>query len=131
MRRDLGGLAMARHLIVVSAAAGFLAVAGGCLIVSGKSVEESGIKVSATTLSQVQPGETTEAWLIAALGPPSARTPVTSAPEVQILRYDYTLRKSSGGTVFLIFAGESESETTSRTFFEVTNGVVSKYWTES
>jgi len=122
---------MFRSTIIIAAATALLSVASGCLVVSGKSIDESGVKVSGTTLSQVEPGKTTVSWIIAALGQPSARTPVTTDPNIEILRYDYKIRKSSSGTVFLLFSGESENESKTRTYFEITDGVVSKYWTES
>jgi hypothetical protein len=107
-----------------------VAMAGGCLVTSGRSIDESGVRVSSDTLRQIEPGVTTEAWLVATLGEPSERTTVEDQEHVEILRYDHTVSKSEGGTVFLLFAGSSETRKTTRTFFEVTEGVVTRYWNE-
>ena len=104
--------------------------ASGCLVVSGKSIDESGVRISQETLREVEPGTTTEAWLVATLGEPSERTIVEGQEHVRILRYDLTVSRAEGGAVFLIFAGGSETTHTSRTFFELVDGVVTRYWTE-
>lgn len=103
--------------------------AGGCLIVRGSSIDETGVKVGSSTLSQIQPGQTTEAWLLAALGEPIRRSAVNE--HTSILRYDHTVTTQKGGTVFLLFAGGDQKEETTSAVFEVTDGVVTKYWTES
>ena len=74
---------------------------------------------------------TTEAWLLASLGEPTSRTTVMGEEGVQILRYDHVVRRSSSGAVFLIFAGDSKYKSVQRTFFELVDGTVSRYWTES
>ena len=58
------------------------------------------------------------------------RTTVTEEPSVAILRYEYSRTKASGGAVFLIFAGGSKNSDVAVTFFEVTDGIVTRYWTE-
>ena len=116
------------HLLAFVALASI--VQAGCLVTSGSNVQEEGIRVSAATMQAVEPGQTTEAWLIAALGEPTARTPVTDMPNRQILRYDYVRSESSRGTVLFLFAGGSKRRESSRAFFEVTDGVVTKSWTE-
>ena len=121
---------MARTLLAVAAVGLFVGGSAGCLVVSGSSIEESGIRVTDSTFKQVQIGETTSDWLVATLGDPTTRTPVSDVPHVEILKYEYTERTSKGGAVFLIFAGGSEKTRTRTTYFEVTDGVVSRYWTE-
>lgn len=103
----------------------------GCLVTSSNTTTESGIRVSEATLSQVEPGRTTEAWLIALLGEPSSRVAVKDRPGQEILRYDFSRVEASGGSVFLIFGGSSRRETNQRVFFEVTDGVVTRHWQES
>ncbi|MBT8485358.1 MAG: hypothetical protein HKO59_00155 [Phycisphaerales bacterium] len=107
-----------------------LAFASGCLVVSGKSIDEHGTLVTANTLSQIEPGVTTEAWVLATLGEPTAITTVPGTPDVSILRYDYVEEHAEGGAVFLIFAGGSETRHVTRTYFESAGGVITKYWTE-
>lgn len=107
-----------------------VATAGGCLVVSGTSIDERGTAISSQTLRQVEPGVTTEAWVRAVLGEPSDEQCVGEASERKILRYDHTVTVSEGGVVFLIFAGASESRETKSVYFEVTEGLVTRYWTE-
>jgi outer membrane protein assembly factor BamE (lipoprotein component of BamABCDE complex) len=119
------------RLVILALVLGAFAVAiPGCLVTSGKSIEESGVRVTASTLEQIEPGVTTEAWVRATLGEPTAVTVVEGRENVRVLRYDYTVTKSEGGAVFLLFAGGSTSKTTTRSFFEFTDGVVSRCWTE-
>jgi hypothetical protein len=115
----------------VPAGAAFALAANGCLVMSGESVDESGVKIPGTTLQQIDIGTTRVDWLVATLGEPNSRCAVESRPGVEILRYDFEPRTGKGGTVFLIFAGGSEKSVTERTYFEVTDGVVTKYWKEA
>ncbi|MEM7229474.1 MAG: hypothetical protein AAF432_11745 [Planctomycetota bacterium] len=102
----------------------------GCLVVSGKSIDESGTQVTSSTLDQIETGVTSEAWLRATLGAPAVETVVEDQPDVRVLRYDHTVEKSEGGAVFLLFAGGSDIRRTTRTYFEIDHGVVSRYWIE-
>jgi hypothetical protein len=122
---------MQMHYLGGVLGAAFIAFSTGCLVMSGKSIDESGVRVTASTLGQVEPGRTTGAWLIATLGEPTARSSVAGLPGLEILRYDFERRTSEGGTVFLIFAGGKETSACDRTYFEVTDGVVTRYWKES
>lgn len=101
----------------------------GCLVTSRSNTSESGAQVSQVTLSQIRPGETTEAWVLATAGEPTSRRAVDE--RTSILRYDHVTTTSSGGTVFLLFAGGSTKKESSSVIFEVTDGVVQRYWTES
>jgi hypothetical protein len=104
--------------------------AGGCLITSGKSYNESGMKVSSSTLKQVELGETTGAWLVATLGEPTECTKVGGNPNVEIYRYDHVTTSRSSGTIFLVFATGAKKQVSERAFFEITDGVVTKFWKE-
>jgi len=119
---------MVRRISAVIVIAGFVAAASGCLIVRGSSVDEAGTKISSPTLSQIQTGETTEAWLVATVGEPTRRSAVNE--HISILRYDHTVTMQKGGAVFLLFAGGDQTEQTTSTIFEVTDGVVTRYWIE-
>ena len=122
---------MNRAMFILPVAAACLLTAGGCLVVGGSSYYESGVRVSQSTLNQVQVDKTTEAWLIAALGEPSHRRKVAGQDHVvEILSYEYTVEKSSGGAVFLVFAGGEEHRYRRVTYFEVTDGVVTRAWSE-
>lgn len=121
---------MSRRLIAASLLAiGCSLPLTGCLIASSSSMHETGRRVSASTLSQIEPGETTESWLIAALGEPTTRMAINDGSG-EILRYDYQRRRESSGAVFLLFAGSSSETIESSTYFEVKDGVVQRFWSE-
>jgi hypothetical protein len=81
------------------AAAVAVLLTGGCLIMSGQSSHQSGIKVSDSTLRQIEVGTTTKSWLIATLGEPSRHTTVEGKENVELLVYEHTVHESSGGSV--------------------------------
>lgn len=118
------------RLLTMLALTCFLIGASGCLITSASRVDESGVRVSPQTLEQVEPGETTEQWLVATLGEPTARSTVEGEDGTEILRYTYRRVESSKGAVFLIFGGSRRHEESQTTYFEVTDGVVTRMWTE-
>jgi len=120
---------MLRRIASLILAGAFLSAAAGCLFTSHSSLKESGMKVSSVTLDQIRPGETTEAWLLAAAGEPSSRREVDK--NTAILCYDHVSTRSSGGTVFLLFSGHSTRKETTSVKFEVAGGVISRYWVES
>lgn len=103
---------------------------GGCVVTSATSSEESGVQVSEATLDQVQVGQTTEGWLIAALGQPTARTAVPGAVNTEILRYEHETKNSTGSTILFLYAGKNKKTKITSAYFEVTDGVVTRYWTE-
>lgn len=136
---------MHRTSIALILAAAAALPLGGCLVTSSSTTDESGARISSASLDQIVLGETTETWLRATLGEPDACTTTggcattevctateaaATAPETRVLRYDHSVTRSSGGTVFLIFAGKSKSSRVTRTFFEIENGVVTRYWIE-
>lgn len=121
---------MTSRFLPMLAAGGFLAAASGCLVTHGSSHEETGVRVSHHTLNQVTVGSTTEEWLLATLGEPTSRSWVEGTNQ-EILRYEHHVDHEEAGTVFLIFAGGKDYSRTSVTYFELTEGVVTKFWTES
>ncbi len=120
---------MMRQILSLTLAFAFLFTAAGCLVTSSSKTSQSGASVSEVTLDQIRPGETTEAWLIAAAGEPTSRAKVDE--HTSILRYDHVETRSSGSTIFLLFAGGSTKQRTTSMRFEITDGVIQKYWTES
>lgn len=121
---------MDKQLITGVILASFVITASGCLIVSGKSYDQSGVHISRATMSQIEIGRTTEQWVIAALGEPSSRAEVGGEEDIVLLRYEYRVRRSEGGAVFLIFAGGSETTRRTTTYFEFTDGYLSRTWKE-
>lgn len=120
----------ARRITLGLACSACLLLSGGCLISSSNSVEESGIKITDSTLNRIEIGKTSEAWLRATLGDPNQVTEVADTPGLRVLCYDHIVSKRGKGAVFLIFAGSSSSEKSTRTYFEIQNGFVSKFWVE-
>lgn len=110
--------------------AAFILTASGCLVVSGSSTYESGVKITPTTLERIVVGQTTEAWVIATLGEPSERNEVEDQPNVQIFKYEHTTHESSGGAVLFVFADAKNKSYKSVVYIEITDSVVSDYWTE-
>lgn len=119
---------MTHSILSFAVLAATTVVAGGCLVMKGHSVDESGVQVSQATLSQVEPGTTTEAWLLAVVGEPTSRRSIDD--HTSILRYDYTLTTAKGGAVFLLFADGEQTRESTATVFEVTDGVIARYWQE-
>lgn len=110
---------------------------GGCLIGASSSIDERGTPVDASVAARIEPGTTTEAWLISTLGAPTATTDVAVENEgeegsgMRILRYDHVVEKKGGGYLFLVFAASSSTRRTSRTFFEITDGIVTDHWSDA
>jgi len=101
---------------------------GGCLITSHDHTDYSGRRVDFSTFSQIEPGKTTKPWVEAALGQPSSTTKLDDGSE--LMKWEYTERRTSGGSVFLIFSGDSTNETRHAAYVQVRDGVVSKAWRE-
>lgn len=110
--------------------AAFILTASGCLVVSGSSTYESGVKITPTTLERIVVGQTTEAWVIATLGEPTEQNEVEGQPNVEIFKYEHTTHESSGGAVLFIFADAKNKSHKSVVYLEITDSVVSDYWTE-
>lgn len=120
-----------RHVVLDLTIAAFLFTATGCLVGTSNKVQESGTAVGDSTLRQVEIGKTTESWLIATLGPPSTRAKVSDQPGVEVFSYNHKVVRNSKGHIFLLYAGSNQKLESSRTFFELHDGVVAKYWSES
>ena len=87
-------------------------------------LRQVGIRIGDITLNQIEPGRTTEEWLIAILGEPTSRAPVDGLPNVEVLRYT-TAESPSGIASFLPGQGGREVATT---YFVLLDGVVEKFW---
>jgi hypothetical protein len=126
-----GSMRMYRSIACNLLIASVLFVASGCLLSTSNSVRESGKPVSASTLRQIELGQTREDWLIATLGEPTSRAQVRGPDDVQILGYNHEVLKKSRGKIFLLFSGSSQQVDRDTTYFEITDGVVTRYWTEA
>ena len=130
-------MTMSRNILRNLLIAAMLFAASGCLLTTSNTVNESGVRVSQGTLRQVELGETTDDWLVSALGEPTSRSSAGPASAsaggvgVEIWGYSHERSKKSRGTLFLLFAGSSNKVDRETTYFELTDGVVTRYWTES
>ena len=124
------GMTRGMTYLAMGCAAAFALTAGGCLVTGSSNIERHGTKVSSSTLDQVVLGETSEAWLLATLGEPTECTSIEDQPSVKVYKYEYVETHRDRGSVFLILAHSSKKEKPSTTFFEVHDGVVTKYWVE-
>ena len=115
------------HLLVLHLLT--LLIVGGC--VSGRtdiSYGSQGPAVGRETLKKVKTGETTKEWLVSTLGEPSSES---GTPEgIEILKYCYTKKIDSSFAIspFLDLDNKKEEHTT--LYFELKDGVVTKFWKE-
>lgn len=111
-------------LIAVPCVALALAIpaASGC----SSPPQQTGVRVGDETLKQFEAGVTTEAWLLAVLGSPSAEASVEGVSNTRVLRY--ALGEATGG-LGAIMAGDG-SKNTAVVYFIVTDGIVTRYWAD-
>jgi len=112
--------------LFIGAILGLLGMNLGCLFGGSSTVHREGSYVSDSTLSSIQPGKTTQAWVLATLGEPSKKTEIE--PGHELWKYDYKEKKESDGYVFLVFAGSGSEVIDGRVFVELKDGVVTKSW---
>ncbi len=101
-------------------------LSSGCLIAHSTNVEVRGKTVSPEFEDQIREGETTAAWVVAALGEPTRRKSVNGG---EILSYRSTVTKERDSGVFLLFSGEKSVTKDVTKFFEFHEGVLIRYWT--
>jgi len=104
------------------------AVFAGCIVVADTNRRHTGMVPSAATIKQVELGETTAEWLIAAVGQPSSRQKVDEHTE--LLRYERTTTVNSSLNILVLLHTNDNTRTHEAVVFEVVDGVVQKYWTE-
>lgn len=88
--------------------------------------QQTGVRIGDETLKQFEAGITSEAWLLAVLGPPSEEADVEGIPNTKVLRY--ALGEAVGG-LGAIFSGKA-SKNTSVVYFIVTDGIVTRFWAD-
>lgn len=113
------------------ACAGALAAAvvmSGCLANGSASVKSRGQYVSSETLGLIDAGVSTERELLDLLGSPTRTMRHHDGRVVHVYAYELDSRASGG--VFLLATGKARRSVEKTTFFEVTGGVVSRYWTD-
>lgn len=100
-----------------------LAAAQGCSV---SRPSEEGVRIGDETLAQFKAGVSTEAWLVAVVGPPSSSSVVAGVENTKVLRYA-TGEAMTGLSGFL--SGRSQRNT-AVTYFIVTDGVVTRFWAD-
>jgi outer membrane protein assembly factor BamE (lipoprotein component of BamABCDE complex) len=115
----------ASRLFLAILCAGILGLSG-CLVGGSSSVHREGSYISEDTLRQVEPGKTSESWVLATLGKPTEKSEIANGYE--LWKYSYKETKDSNGYVFLLFGGSDQQVTGGKVFVELKNGVVTKCW---
>lgn len=101
-----------------------LVVLQGCI--SSRPPEQTGIRIGDPTIAQFKAGVTTEAWLVAILGPPTSQSVVEGVENTKVFRYAAGESASGLGA---IFSGKA-SRNTSVVYFILTDGVVTRFWAD-
>ena len=115
------GLAILCMLVVV--------IGSGCISSqSDVTYGPKGPAVGSSTLGKVKVGQTSEAWVLGTLGEPSSET-VTS-DDTRILRYEYTRSVDSRFSMPLIVDSHDKRESRTVYVFEITDGIVTRFWKE-
>lgn len=114
-------------IIVLCAVLGL--VLSGC-ISSRSDVRygEKGPVVGGETLRQIRVGVTSREWLLGTLGEPTSETQTPNGTE--ILKYVYTKKVDSDLDVFIFLDFDDKREERTVLYFEIADGVVSRYWKE-
>lgn len=108
-----------------------------CLFQSGcvrstTRFSETGTIVDLKTCKQIVPGETPKAWVIGMFGRPTGTYRDDDGREV--LRYEGVRTKNSRFDVELLLHlvdADEDTRTRQTVFFEITDGIVQRYWSES
>jgi hypothetical protein len=104
-------------------------VLNGCI--SGSSDVRYGPKGPAVghgTLKQIEIGQTSKEWVLGTLGTPTSETATPEGTEV--LTYVYTKKVDSDLSVFLFLDFDEKREERTVYYFEIADGVVTKFWKE-
>jgi outer membrane protein assembly factor BamE (lipoprotein component of BamABCDE complex) len=119
-----------RTMLMCACGLAMCLAAGGCLVSSHARVSygKSGPPVSDETLSRVEEGKTTKAWLLSVLGKPAGTKQVDD--ETEILTYEYTKKESANFHVLVLLGTSAKNEKHTRLYFEVRNDLVQRWWQE-
>ena len=116
------------HALIGAAALACATTMGGCLANGSSSVKSSGQYVSKDTLALIESGASSERELLDLLGRPSRTMHHHDGRTIYV--YDYKLDAKASGGVFLFVAGSSRKNIERTTYFEVKEGVVTRFWTD-
>jgi len=101
----------------------------GCI--SGRSdvrYGPEGPAVGHETIRQIDIGQTSKEWVLGTFGKPTSET--TTPEGTEILKYVYTKKVDSDLDVFLFLDFDEKHEYRTTYYFEIADGVVTKFWKE-
>lgn len=98
----------------------------GCLFGGHSDVRREGNYVSSNTLSQIEPGKTTSAWVRAVIGEPNEKNRLGDHEE--IWKYSYSETKDSGGYILFIFETDDKKVTRNNIYVQFKDDIVSQRW---
>ena len=102
----------------------------GCLVYSNDShYGDKGKPPTAHTLNQIESGTTTKDWVLATLGEPSRES--TTKDGIELLEYQYSRKKDNQFILCPFVFINDDGEDKQTLYFEVENGVVTKFWKET
>lgn len=116
----------------VTALAGMLSLSG-CIVTAHSSEDESGVRISDSTLQQIEPGSTTKEWVRLVLGAPIRKDtfqPGDSDQEGEIWVYQWERTKSSSGSVIFLIHSSKRSHQSERYYVEFVGDVVNRVWSD-
>jgi hypothetical protein len=87
---------------------------------------ESGVRIGDETLRQFKAGSTSEAWLVALLGPPTGCSVVKDVSDTKVFRYE-TVERSSG--ILAAVTGGTQRNV-AVTYFIISDGMVTRFWAD-
>lgn len=119
---------MFRRVVPVLATLALLSLCLGGCISSGSVSEFEGPNIGDRTLSQIEPGDTTQTWVLAVLGEPTERA-VIDDPGGTVEVWKWTRRKvvTTRGSAFVV-SSRSKSEEVRTVYVEFKDGVVTRAW---
>jgi hypothetical protein len=128
MSQKSNRISVARVKVIIFYLVIFLVV-GGCI--SGRTdvtYGTNGPAVSSRTLKMVKIGETSKEWLYGTLGDPTneSRTP----DGTEILRYEYNKKVDSSFEINPFLDLDDKKEVRTVYYFELKDGVVTRFWKE-
>ncbi|MEY3142852.1 MAG: hypothetical protein RLY21_1345 [Planctomycetota bacterium] len=105
-----------------------LALGGGCLYTTGRTVREVGPQISEQSVAAIVPGRTGVDWLTATFGEPASAVCLDDGTE--IYRYDSDVRTTEGSYFLMVFASSSNRIERTSWWFEVRDGIILRCWGE-
>jgi len=114
--------------LALAACVAVAAPLGGCISSSATSRYE-GPSIGDRTLSQIEPGETTKAWVLGVLGEPTEQAVIESDEPARVEVWKWTRRKITTTKGRAVVTGStSRTESVQTVYVEFRGDVVSRAW---